>query len=229
MQRERKEKKRRPPLRKKSKENITEEGGEQRASNVYLIAGLGNPGLRYRQTRHNIGYRVITLWARRLGAPLTSRRFRSRNTLTRFQGRDLVLLRPQTFMNQSGRSIKACLDFYGIDAANLLVVHDDIDLPVGRIRVVRGGGGGGHRGVLSVIEQTGSSLFARVRIGVGRPRYGEPIEEYVLSSFYREEGSIMDEVVRVAVRGCELFLTEGLDSAMNQINWQKIGEKEVKN
>jgi len=132
-------------------------------------------------------------------------------------------------MNQSGRSIKACLDFYGINAANLLIVHDDIDLSVGRIRVVRGGGGGGHKGVLSVIEQTGSSLFARVKVGVGRPRCGEAIEEYVLSPFYREEGRIMEEVIRVSVRACELFLSEGLDSAMNQINWQNIGEKEENN
>jgi len=193
---------------------------------VYLIAGLGNPGLGYRNTRHNVGYRVISLWARRLGVPVDNRRFRSRNTLTRFQDADVVLLRPQTFMNQSGRSIKACLDFYGINPEDLLVVHDDIDLSVGRIKVVRAGGSGGHKGINSIIDHTGTREFTRLKIGVGRPRRGESIEEYVLRPFYGEERRIMEEVTRISVRACELFISEGMDSAMNQINWQNIGDKE---
>jgi len=194
---------------------------------VYLIAGLGNPGLGYRHTRHNVGYRAISLWARRLGVPLDNRRFRSRNTLTRFQDADVVLLRPQTFMNQSGRSIKACLDFYGINPKDLLVIHDDIDLPVGRLKVVSIGGSGGHKGVISIIDQIGTREFTRLKIGVGRPRRGETVEEYVLSPFYGEERKIMEEVIRISVRACELFISEGVDSAMNQINWQNIRDKEV--
>ena len=139
------------------------------------------------------------------------------------------MLCPQTFMNQSGRSVKACLDFYGISPKDLLVVHDDLDLPLGRIKVVRGGGSGGHKGVTSVIAHAGTLEFARVKIGIGRPRRAESIEQYVLSPFYGEERPVVEEVLRTAIQACELFVSEGVDSAMNQINRQNIGEKEVIN
>lgn len=202
-------------------------GGKQRTSKVYLIAGLGNPGLGYRHTRHNIGYNVVGLWARRLGVPLSNRRFGSRNGQTRVQNVDVILLRPQTYMNQSGMSIKACVDFFNIDTEDLLIVHDDLDLSVGRIKVVRNGGGGGHKGVISVIEHMGTRRFNRLKVGIGRPRYGEPIEEYVLSPFYSEERKIIEEVIQRSVGVCELFLSEGVDSAMNQINCKNLADKEV--
>ena len=196
---------------------------------MYLIAGLGNPGARYRNTRHNVGFRVINLWGERLGVRLNGRRFQSRNGRAVYQDREIILLRPLTFMNRSGQSIKACLDFYRLKAEHILVVHDDIDLPLGRVRVVRKGGGGGHRGVLSIGDQLGTRAFSRVKIGVGRPRCGESIETYVLSPFYREEREVVEEVIRRSVQACELFVSEGVGSAMNQINCKNLAHKEVTN
>ena len=189
---------------------------------MYLIAGLGNPGPRYKNTRHNIGFKVIDLWGKSLGVRLSGRRFQSRNTRTRYQGKGIILLRPVTFMNQSGKSIKACADFYKLDIANILVVHDDIDLSVGKIKVVRDGGAGGHKGVLSIIEHLGTRSFPRVKIGVGRPGYGESTEDYVLSPFYRDEKEIMERVIQMGVRACKLFISNGVESAMNDINCQNL-------
>lgn len=190
---------------------------------MYLIAGLGNPGIRYRNTRHNVGFKVVNLWAKSLGIRLSGRRFESRNTRTTFQTRPVILLRPLTYMNQSGKSIKACVDFFRVREENMLIIHDDIDLPVGKIRIVRGGGAGGHKGVLSIMHHLGARGFPRLKIGVGRPRYSEEsIEEYVLSPFYRDEKQIIEEVFKMAVRGCELFITDGIDSTMNRINHQNL-------
>ena len=190
---------------------------------MYLIAGLGNPGIRYRNTRHNVGFKVVNLWAKSLGVRLGGRRFESRNTRTTFQAKPLILLRPLTYMNQSGKSIKACVDFFRLREEDILVIHDDIDLPVGKIRIVRGGGAGGHKGVLSLIHHLGAREFPRLKIGVGRPRYnGESIEDYVLSPFYGDEKKIIEKMIKMAVRACELFIADGIDSTMNRINNQNL-------
>jgi PTH1 family peptidyl-tRNA hydrolase len=186
--------------------------------------GLGNPGLDYKNTRHNIGFMVIGSWAKRLGVRLSGRRFQSRNGAAKWEGREAILLCPQTFMNRSGHSIKACLDFYRLKTEQLIVVHDDIDLPVGKIRVVKNGGSGGHKGVLSMIDHLGTHDFARIKVGIGRPQYGEAIETYVLSPFYEEEREIMERVIQAAVRACELILTDGMASAMNRVNRQNLAE-----
>ena len=190
---------------------------------MYLIAGLGNPGLKYRNTRHNVGFKVINLWAKSLGIRLSGRRFGSRNTRTTFQDKSVILLRPLTYMNQSGKSIRACVDFFDLKAENILVIHDDIDLPLGKIKVVRNGGAGGHKGILSVVHHLGTRDFPRLKIGVDRPRYdGESIEGYVLSPFYGDEKEIIQEVLQLAIRACELFIAHGIDSAMNEINYQNL-------
>lgn len=191
-----------------------------------LIVGLGNPGSEYRDTRHNVGFRVVDLWSQDLGVRLSNRRFQSRNIRTRFQEERVMLLCPLTFMNQSGRSVRACVDYYDLERRNILVVFDDIDLSVGRIKVVRNGGAGGHKGLLSIIHHLGSLQFPRIKIGIGRPRYGESVEDYVLAPFYRDQKEIMSRVLRVAVRACELFVSEGIESAMNQINCQNLTDKE---
>ncbi len=191
-----------------------------------MIAGLGNPGQEYRDTRHNIGFQVINMWSRELRVRLDGRRFLSRNARTKFRGRAITLLRPTTFMNRSGASIKRCADFYHLDTGNILIIHDDIDLPVGRVRVVRNGGAGGHKGVLSIIHDLGSRQFPRIRIGIGRPRYGEDVEDYVLTPFYGDEKGIMKRVIGTAVQACELFVVEGIESAMNTINRKNLAKKE---
>ena len=194
---------------------------------VYLIAGLGNPGPRYRNTRHNIGFKVINLLCKSQAVRLNGRRFQSKNTRTNFHGNDILLVQPLTFMNQSGKSIKTFADFYNIETRNILVIHDDIDLPAGRIKLVRNGGAGGHKGVLSVIHHLGTKEFVRVKIGIGRPRYGETVEDYVLSPFYPDEKGVMKKVIQLAVRACELFISNGVDSAMNHVNYQNLTNKEV--
>jgi PTH1 family peptidyl-tRNA hydrolase len=194
---------------------------------VYLIAGLGNPEPKYKNTRHNIGFKVIDLLGADLNVQLTGRRFQSINILTRFEGKKIFLVRPLTHMNRSGESIRSGVDYYGIPPEELLVVHDDLDLPVGRIKVVRNGGDGGHKGIMSLIHHMGTDGFARVRVGIGRPRYREPVEEFVLKPFYQDERRIVDGVIRMAVQACKLFIGKGVESAMNIINGQNLRMKEV--
>ena len=160
---------------------------------------------------------------------MTGRRFQSRNAQTTFLGKKIILLRPITFMNLSGKSVKSCAEYFGVHAGNILVVHDDVDLPVGKIKVVRKGGAGGHKGVLSVIHDLGTMGFPRIKVGIGRSRYGEPVEDYVLAPFYEDEKIIMENVIHMAVRACELFVSEGIESAMNTINCQNLAKKEVIN
>jgi len=191
--------------------------------------GLGNPGSGYKSTRHNTGFRIIDHLSRNVGASLKGRRSQSRNIRTTYRGREIVLLKPVTFMNQSGRAVKACADFFHLPPNRILVVHDDLDLPVGKIKVVRNGGPGGHKGVLSIIEHLGSREFPRIKIGIGRPRYGESPEDYVLAPFYEDESEIMLRVFKVAVQACRLFIFDGIESAMNQINHQIFTEEEEKN
>ena len=189
---------------------------------MYLIVGLGNPETSYRNTRHNVGFRVIDLWSRDLGARLTKRRFQSKNVQARYKDKKLMLLCPLTFMNRSGASVRACADYFNLDSRNILVVHDDLDLMVGRIKVARNGGNGGHRGVASVIKHLGTMEFPRVKIGIGRPRYSEAVEDYVLRPFYGDERNTMENMLSVAVKACKLFVSEGVEQAMNRINCLKI-------
>ena len=193
---------------------------------MILIAGLGNPGREYRDTRHNMGFRVIEAWAASLGVVLGSRRFNSRSGKAVVEGRAAILLCPQTFMNRSGLAVRACADYYGVETSDILVVHDDIDLPVGRLRVARNGGAGGHKGVQSIIDCMGTSQFARLRIGVGRPTTPQPVEAFVLSPMGAETKSTLEEVVRLAVRACELFVSKGLEHAMAEANGQVLGQNQ---
>jgi peptidyl-tRNA hydrolase, PTH1 family len=189
---------------------------------VYLIVGLGNPGPAYENTRHSIGFQVIFRWSQELGIPLTRRRFQSRFTRTVIQGKRTLLLCPETFMNLSGNAVRAFVDYYGMDYGSILVVHDDLDLPAGRIKVARKGGSGGHKGLDSLIRHLGTGDFPRMKIGIGRPRYGEPVEDFVLAPFYRDQKDVMERVVQEAVRTCELFVLDGVESAMNTINCQNF-------
>lgn len=123
-------------------------------------------------------------------------------------------------------AVKACVDYYGVDTKNLLVVHDDIDLPVGRIKVTRNGSAGGHKGVQSIIDCLGTNRFARVKIGVGRPSSLQPVEEFVLCPFGVDADPVIEEVVGLAVRACEEFVLRGVEKAMSDVNWQNIAQKE---
>jgi peptidyl-tRNA hydrolase, PTH1 family len=185
-----------------------------------MIIGLGNPGQEYKDTRHNIGFKVLELLVHDLGIKLDSKRFQSRNGRTRLEGKDVIFLCPMTYMNLSGSSVRQCADYYKVDIEDILVIHDDLDLSMGRVKIARQGGAGGHKGVQSVINHLGGTNFPRIRIGIGRPRYNEPIETFVLSPFYKDEREIAEEMIRVGAEACRMAITDGMEAAMNLINRQ---------
>jgi peptidyl-tRNA hydrolase, PTH1 family len=192
-----------------------------------MIVGLGNPGPEYKDTRHNIGFMVVEFLVNELGIRLDNRRFQSKSARTRLEGKDVIFLCPATFMNLSGRAVRQCADYYKIDIEDVLVIHDDLDLPMGRIKIARQGGAGGHKGVQSIIDHLGGANFPRIRIGIGRPRYNETTEAFVLSSFYKDQRGDIEEMIRIGADACRLAVTEGVESAMNRINRQ-AGNKETK-
>jgi PTH1 family peptidyl-tRNA hydrolase len=189
---------------------------------LYLIAGLGNPGAQYEHTRHNIGLEAVEQWGKSLGVTLKGLHFRSKHTLVDYRGNKIVLLCPLTYMNLSGESVRDCIHHYDLGIDKLLVLHDDLDLPLGKIKVVRNGGAGGHKGVSSIIHLLGSSEFSRVKIGIGRPRHGEAVADYVLSCFYDDEEKLAEKVIRMAIKASELFVLEGVQAAMNHINCRRL-------
>ena len=182
-----------------------------------LIVGLGNPGRTYVGTRHNVGFWVVEALAD--GAGLKFRRH-SEASLTQGQvaGRAATLVKPQAFMNQSGPVVAALVDDLALDLSDVIVVHDDLDLDPGRLRIKFRGGPGGHNGVLSIINALGSDRFARLKIGVGRPPEGEDPAAYVLSPVPRRERLVFDDAVQRAVDALECWIAEGALVAMNRFN-----------
>jgi PTH1 family peptidyl-tRNA hydrolase len=185
---------------------------------IAVVVGLGNPGKQYALTRHNVGFRVVDCLARRYGINLEEGRFSALWGEGIIAGRQVRLLKPHTFMNRSGVAVAELVHLFGYSAPQILVVHDDLDLPCGRIRLVRKGGAGGHRGVLSIIEHLGSKQFPRVKLGIGRPLRGETVEAFVLEPPYSEEESLFAEMLESGVEAVLTTLQCGLTVAMNQYN-----------
>lgn len=183
-----------------------------------LIVGLGNPGKDYRLTRHNIGFMVIDRLAQIHGIKVTKRGCFSLYGQGSFNNQKVLLAKPQTFMNGSGNAVKKLLDSFKIELVDLVSIHDDIDLDFGRLRIVDGGGHGGHKGVFSIIETINSQDFRRVKIGIGRPRYDESIEDYVLSPFYPDEHDRLSQVITGAGEAVEAIILKGPSQAMTQFN-----------
>lgn len=193
-----------------------------------VVVGLGNPGREYAGTRHNVGFRVVEELARRAGAAFRrSLRWPLRSAEARLDGGSACLLvEPLTFMNASGDAVAPLLRKRGLGPADLLVVYDDADLPLGRIRVRAGGGAGGHNGVRSVIERVGSADFVRVRVGVGRQEGGDGLVGHVLSGFAPGERAVMAEAEARAAEAVERVLTAGADRAMNEFNQERNPKQE---
>lgn len=185
-----------------------------------LIVGLGNPGRRYRGTRHNVGFRVVEGFASRLGIPLEQARFDSRFGRRRVQGIDVGLLEPQTFVNCSGGAVAAALGFLPVDdvSSDLLIVHDDVDLPLGRLRLRAQGGDGGHLGLRDVIARVGTRELPRLRFGIGRPPDLLDTVAYVLQGFSSSENETLTEALDRASAAVEAFVTEGIVAAMDRYN-----------
>lgn len=188
------------------------------ASNPYLISGLGNPGREYRENRHNVGFMVLDRLAARLGITFTRLESKALVTKTEYQGQRLVLAKPQTFMNLSGTSVGSLLRFYKVPIENLLVAYDDVDLPLGSLRIRPDGGSAGQKGMASIIERLGTDNFARLRVGIGRPPGQMDAAAYVLQDFSNQELEFLLPVVDRAVEAVFAFVTQGLNAAMNQYN-----------
>ena len=187
---------------------------------MYLIVGLGNPGRLYMHNRHNVGFHVVELLAKRHRLLFDHRKAKAQLARGRIGDADVVLAKPQTFMNLAGASVSPLLRSLQLAPADLLVVYDDLDLPVGALRLRPGGSAGGHHGMESIIAQVGSREFARLRIGIGRPgdRSPDEVADYVLSNFSTSERQVMAEVYARACEAIECILAEGLSAAMNTFN-----------
>ena len=185
---------------------------------TFLLIGLGNPGREFRDNRHNFGFMLIDRLAVRLEARGMKLQSKAIVTTALYEGRKLILAKPQTYMNLSGHSVQGLAHFYKLPLENLLVAHDDLDLPFGLIRMRPGGGPGGQKGVASAIEKLGTKGFARLRLGIGRPPGRMDPAAYVLQNFSKDEMSLLSAVLDRAADAALAFVTEGLDKAMNKFN-----------
>ena len=191
-----------------------------------LVVGLGNPGRGYVNNRHNVGFICLNHFAKTQSIRFDQKRCKARIGRGETAGNEVVLARPQTYMNRSGQSVSLLVNKFNVSPDTLFVIHDDLDLPLGKIRIRRGGSSGGHKGVGSIITGVGSPDFTRIRIGIGRPTNNEDITEssedeiktYVLSDFTSDEKQAIDQVIPTVSEAILCLLTEGLVAAMNRYN-----------
>ena len=183
-----------------------------------LIIGLGNPGRRYRDTRHNVGFGVVDELARRAGAAFEAAPADALMARAKSGGESVILAKPLTLMNLSGSAVADLARYYRIDVADLLVVADDVNLPLGRLRARAQGSDGGHKGLRSIIERLGSEAFARLRVGVGRGDPRRDLADHVLARFDPDERALADDAILKAADAAGVFVTDGIDVMMNQFN-----------
>ena len=193
-------------------------GGMDEDQGTYLIAGLGNPGRQYKNTRHNVGFMLMDRLAGRLEVDFTRMELKALVTRTKYREKRLILAKPQTFMNSSGGAVGSLLRYYKVPLANLLVAYDEVDLDLGTLRLRPDGGAGGHKGMASIIKNLGTQEFSRLRLGIGRPPGRKAAADYVLRDFTQTEREIQSEVLDRAVDAVLAFVLEGVDAAMNRYN-----------
>lgn len=187
-------------------------------SKLTLMAGLGNPGKEYSQTRHNIGFMVIDAFASQIGHELNRQQFDAAYTRARYKGRGLFLVKPMSFMNRSGIPLQRLASYYKIDMGDIVVVHDDMDLDFGQVKIVQGRGHGGHNGIRSIIDAFGRKECIRVRVGVGHPGVSKNVTGHVLGKFSPDEQSELEPLIKTASDACAAILLDGVVKAMNKIN-----------
>jgi PTH1 family peptidyl-tRNA hydrolase len=183
-----------------------------------LIVGLGNPGREYRENRHNFGFMLVDRLAVRLNTQLNRLQSKALVGSVVYDGQKVILAKPQTFMNLSGQAVQGLVRFYKLPLTNLLLAHDDLDLPFGTIRLRPGGGPGGQKGVASTIERLGGQEFSRLRLGIGRPPGRMDPAAYVLQDFPQSEQDFLSELLDRAADAALTFVSDGLDTAMNKFN-----------
>ena len=190
----------------------------QEAGDTYLIAGLGNPGREYRLNRHNIGFMVADQVAKELGLEFTRMQNNALVTKGSYTGKSVILAKPRTYMNESGRAVSALLRFYKIPLSNLLVVYDDVDLPFETLRLRPEGGSSGQKGMKSIIQHVGTQEFARLRVGIDRPPGRMQTPDYVLQDFSASQQETLPWVLERAAKAALTFINEGIVAAMNEFN-----------
>ena len=184
----------------------------------FLIAGLGNPGDKYKNNRHNIGFQIIDTYLTYFSQNKLIDKFDSEYTSINFKENKLHIIKPKTFMNESGIAVNKCINFFKIPLENLIVIYDEMDLSPGNIKIKFGGGSAGHNGIKSIINRLGTEKFTRVRIGIGKPVNKEKISSYVLSNFTNDELNLFNEIKTNIKYIIEDLVLEGLPFAMNKFN-----------
>lgn len=186
---------------------------------IQVIAGLGNPGAQYSETRHNAGFWFVDELAAAYGGGFSpDKKFRGEVARINIQGRDIWLLKPDTFMNLSGVAVQSLLSFYKLKPENLLVVHDEIDLDVGAARLKTGGGHGGHNGLRDIAERLGTKDFQRLRLGVGHPGHKSRVADYVLHRALQEDRQLIDDAIAAAIKVMPLVADTAWEQAMQQLH-----------
>lgn len=185
---------------------------------MYLIVGLGNPEEKYAGTRHNMGFDTINELAKKYQIELKKNKFQGIYETAIIEGKKVMLLKPQTYMNLSGESIREVMNFFGISLSDLLVIYDDMDIEKGMIKIRKKGGPGSHNGMKSVIDQIGTNDFARIRVGIGKPEDKYQMIDYVIGKVPQEEQQLLKQGTQKATEAIITILKEGIDQAMNQYN-----------
>lgn len=190
----------------------------------YLVIGLGNPGREYRHNRHNVGFMLLDHLANRYEESFSRFEAHALVVKMKYAEHRLIMAKPQTFMNKSGQAVSSLLRFYKIPFSQLLIAYDDVDLPLGKLRLRPSGGSGGHRGMNSIIERLGTEDFPRLRIGIGRPPGKKEAADYVLQDFRKEELVLLPAILDGGVDAILTFINDGIDQAMNQFNAIAVDE-----
>ncbi|MEW6518793.1 MAG: aminoacyl-tRNA hydrolase [Thermodesulfobacteriota bacterium] len=185
---------------------------------MFLVAGLGNPGEKYHLTRHNIGFLFLDYLAEQLRVNYTATKWQADGARAMLGHEQVLLLKPRTFMNLSGQAVAAAAVFYKIPPEKVIVIHDDLDMPLGRIKVVVNRGTGGHNGIRSIVALLGSKDFIRIKAGIGRPAEAIPVERYVLTKMTDSEILCVKEMMEMVAEAVRLIVREGAGAAMNKIN-----------
>lgn len=193
---------------------------------MYIIAGLGNPGKKYENTRHNIGFITLDFLAERHDIKINKIKHKALVGEGRISGQKVLLVKPQTYMNLSGESLREVMDYYKVDIEDMIVIYDDIDLPAGTVRIRKKGSAGTHNGMRSIVQHLGTD-FPRIRMGIGNDRKGD-LADFVLGGFSKEDREVLEPAVERAALAVECYVDEGIEKSMNKYNIKAKKEKKKK-
>lgn len=193
-----------------------------------IIIGLGNPTEKYQATRHNIGWDAITRISDDYRIPLNQKKHKAIYGTGYIEGEKVILVRPLTYMNLSGESVRELVDFYKVDSEDIIIIYDDVSLDVGQLRIRKKGSAGGHNGIKSIISHLGTDVFPRIKVGVGEKPKGWDLADYVLSRFTEEENVAIREALGEISYACRIIIANGMDAAMNQYNKKKLDDEQTK-